>query len=423
MKGAAINKSTVLERARRYVAKCPPAVSKQEGHKATFKVACILVRGFALGAPDALSVLREWNQSCQPPWSEAELQHKVTSASQAKSTKPDGYLLEGKRGSSNKGVRKSSKRTLPKLLTSPVVATPRKKLFSAAVLERVARLLPQVDADYVRERSPLHPEVQTPATFLLRLFEVGESVLVFTEQESQGRHVCTCTHPPHDTRCLDHLAHGHRDGVWFLNNPVDGEYHPNPRQGGKRSRRSEESVTAWRYLLLESDKAEARPWLAALVQMPLRIAAIYTSGRRSIHALVRVDAVSKSDWDAKAHQLKPLLEILGADPNAMTAVRLTRLPGCYRGEEGPAPLPPAARKRWVDEPLRYDSYGDPIWTPDEPPARPEINPWTGGQLQELLYLNPNPDRTPICRRPTLAEVCEQWRVAQGCAQGGNHGNE
>jgi len=88
-------------------------------------------------------------------------------------------------------------------------------------------------------------------------------------------------------------------------------------------------VTAWRYLLLESDKAEARPWLAALVQMPLRIAAIYTSGRRSIHALVRVDATSKADWDAKARQLKAGLEILGADPSAMTAVRLTRLPGCY----------------------------------------------------------------------------------------------
>ena len=423
MMNSTIGDRAILERARSYVAKCPPAISGQEGHKATFKVACALVRGFALGESDALSVLREWNQSCQPPWSDAELQHKATSAARAKSTKPDGHLLAGRRCSIDQVSAKGGKRSLPKLLVTSAIATPRKSLFSAAVLERVARLLPQVDADFVRARSPLRPEVQTPATFLLRLYEPGESVLVFTEQESQGLHVCTCTHPPHDTRCLDHLVHGHREGVWFLNNPVDGEYHPNPRQGGKMSRRSEESVTAWRYLLLESDKTEARPWLAVLVQMPLRIAAIYTSGRRSIHALVRVDAASKADWDAKALQLKSTLEILGADPNAMTAVRLTRLPGCYRGEQGPPPREPARRKRWVDEPLRYDASGDPIWTPDEPPAKAEENPWSGGQLQELLYLNPNPDRTPICRRPTLAEVCERWRAAQGCTRGGKHGDD
>jgi hypothetical protein len=412
-----------VDLARKYVRGCPPAISKQEGHKATFKVACALVHGFALGESDALSVLREWNQSCQPPWSEAELQHKVASAARAKSTKPDGYLLVSRRCSITKPSGKSGGKSLPKLLTTPGVATPRKTRFSAAVLERVARLLPHVDADFVRARSPLRPEVQTPATFLLRLYEPGESVLVFTEQESQGLHVCTCTEPPHDTRCLDHLVHGHRDGVWFLSNPVDGEYHPNPRQGGKRSRRSEESVTAWRYLLLESDKAEARPWLAALVQMPLRIAAIYTSGRRSIHALVRVDATSKLDWDAKARQLKAVLEILGADPNAMTAVRLTRLPGCYRGEQGPPACGPVTRKRWVDDPLRFDAHGDPIWTPAEPPCQADTNPWSGGQLQELLYLNPNPDRTPICRRPTLAEVCEQWRAEPSRAHGGHHGDQ
>ena len=77
----------------------------------------------------------------------------------------------------------------------------------------------------------------------------------------------------------------------------------------------------------------------------------------------------------------------------------------------------------MDEPLRYDNNGDPIWTPDEPPAKAEENPWTGGQLQELMYLNPNPDRTPICRRPTVAEVCEQWWPAQGCANGRNHDDE
>jgi hypothetical protein len=413
----------ILERARRYVAKCPPAVSGQEGHNTTFKVTCTLVHGFALAEGEALLVLREWNQSCQPPWSEAELRHKVTSAAHAKSSKPPGWLLEGRRGKPGKAGLQAAAGAKSQLKSAPAAALPRKVVFQPAVLQRVARLLPQVNAEYLRARSRLRPEVQTPATFLLRLYEPGESVLVFNKEKSQGLHVCTCTQPPHDTRSLDHLVHGNPDGVWFLGNPVDGEFHPNPREGGLLSRRSEESVTSWRYLVLESDKAEAQPWLAALVQMPLRIAAIYTSGRRSIHALIRVDATSKADWDAKVQLLKPLLTILGGDPRSMTAVRLTRLPGCYRGQEGPPPRQPVELKRWVDEPLRFDEFGDPIWTPDQPPAEPEQNAWTGGKLQELLYLNPNPDRTPICRRPTLAEVCKQWRTDQCRAQGGKHGDE
>ena len=70
----------VIERARRYVAKCPPAVSGQGGHNSTFHVAAVLVHGFALGEADALALLGEWNRSCLPPWSESDLRHKITSA-------------------------------------------------------------------------------------------------------------------------------------------------------------------------------------------------------------------------------------------------------------------------------------------------------------------------------------------------------
>jgi hypothetical protein len=197
--------------------------------------------------------------------------------------------------------------------------------------------------------------------------------------------------------------------VWFLCNPVDGEYHDNPRLGGKQSRRSQESVTAWRYMVLESDEADPRQWLAALAQMPLRVAAIYTSGGRSIHVLVRVNAASKADWDAMAYTLKPILTVLGADPGAITAVRLTRLPGCYRGQKGPRrPNNPPVLKRRVDEPLEFDADGDPIWTPKPEPEPFPASRWRGGKLQELLYLNPDPDGTPIRSKPTRQEVHETW---------------
>jgi hypothetical protein len=50
--------------------------------------------------------------------------------------------------------------------------------------------------------------------------------------------------------------------------PVDGQRYHNPRAGHK-SQRSQESVTAWRYAVLESDAIEPEIWLRILVQLPL----------------------------------------------------------------------------------------------------------------------------------------------------------
>ena len=84
---------TVIERARKYVAKCPSAISGQRGHDATYHVAAVLVHGFALGEPDALTLLREWNCSCVPPWAESDLQYKIKSAANTVHLLPRGHLL------------------------------------------------------------------------------------------------------------------------------------------------------------------------------------------------------------------------------------------------------------------------------------------------------------------------------------------
>lgn len=70
----------VLDRAKRYLARIPGAVSGDGGHFVTFRAACVLVLGFGLEPHRALRVLAEWNQTCQPPWTERELWHKVTDA-------------------------------------------------------------------------------------------------------------------------------------------------------------------------------------------------------------------------------------------------------------------------------------------------------------------------------------------------------
>jgi hypothetical protein len=68
-------------RIKSYINKIPGAVSGSNGHGITFAAACNLLRAFPNLAPhEALSFLREYNQRCEPPWTESELNHKVTDA-------------------------------------------------------------------------------------------------------------------------------------------------------------------------------------------------------------------------------------------------------------------------------------------------------------------------------------------------------
>ena len=72
-----------VRRARAYIARIPGAVSGANGHSATFHAACVLVKDFALSEADAFDVLSEWNSTCEPPWSDRELRHKIESALKA----------------------------------------------------------------------------------------------------------------------------------------------------------------------------------------------------------------------------------------------------------------------------------------------------------------------------------------------------
>lgn len=328
--------TSITERARLYIAKCPRALSGLGGHNTTFYVACTLVHGFALDPDAALNLLREWNQTCQPPWSEPELIHKIKSAANATHLRPRGYLLGGcatKPGAELSWTAKFNVSIKPK------------PTFRPDTLERLAKRTSSIGdiRDYLATNSPINISKTTSSDFLRHLYPsgCGEAVLLFSDLKSQGQALWDAKNNPE-------MPSG-PEGVWYLPQPVDGLYHPNPRNDGKLSRRSEESVTSWRYLVLESDEADEDMWLRVLVQLPLRIVSICESGGRSIHALIRVDAASKLDWDCLVREAKPILVTLGADAGALTAIRLTRLPQAHRG----------------------------------------------ARVQKLLYLSPNPDDASI----------------------------
>ena len=302
--------------ARAFLKKLKPAISGDNGDKDTFIVALNMVSKFSLSEADALIALQEWNQRCLPPWTESELLHKLRSAASATLSENPGQVATGSNDSST--ARKFKQ---PKPVFQPMVL---KRL--AGNTASIGNILTHLTA-----ASPVPVDELDSAGVLRLLYPEGsgERVLVFSKMESQGQFIWLAD--AGDVIKNSDLPAG-SDGVWFLPQPVTGEYHANPRMDGKNSRRSLEAVTAWRYAVLESDKANSDDWLRCLVQLPLRIASICESGSRSIHALVRIDADSKPDWDEKIGLIKPTLVTLGADPGALTAVRLTRLPQAMRAE-------------------------------------------------------------------------------------------
>lgn len=361
---------TLIERARRYVAAMPPAISGSGGHDATFAAACALIKGFGLSVAEARPLLEEYNRRCDPAWTERELEHKLTQADTTNDAEPRGYLVGS--GKMERGDAGESKPKRP--------PRPRPQFDATRLSEFAGTWAKEVDLVWLANRSVVDPAMISSNDFLELLYGSREKVLAFSKVDGRGTPYTQGEGlwPDEDLPAMG------RCGVWFLAQPVTGEYEPNPRTG-KTSRRSEESVTRWPYLVLESDDAPLREWLGALARLPLRIAALYTSGGRSVHALVRVDATTKGHWDDLVkRQMQPGLKFLvlnGADPGVFSAVRLTRLPG-------------ALREGKVNKEGQYVRF-----------TRPEP--------QKLLYVNPSPLARPLCETPPVRDVVEDWCEGPG----------
>lgn len=348
----------------------PASVSGQGGHNAAFAVACVLVKGFDLSIDQARPLFLEFNQRCDPPWNAKEVDHKLNQAYRVADAQPRGYLIGD--GQWETGEAKGGHK-------APMPA-PKPQYDPAALGCFASKWTPHVDLVWLANRSAYDPAEVSSDDFLRALYRSGERVVLFNECNFKGAQITQGEAMWPDEKPLTTGKYG----VWYLPQPVDGEYHPNPRkEGHPLSRRSEESCLQFPFLVLESDTAPVREWLGALVQFPLRIVAIYSSGGRSVHALVRVGAKTKREWDEIKNSLAPGLRFMitnGLDKGVLSAVRLTRLPGAWR--EGK---------------VAEDAGGRFVYQKFE-----------RRQLQKLLYLNPAADARPICELFPKRDVVKHW---------------
>lgn len=176
---------------------------------------------------------------------------------------------------------------------------------------------------FLAMRSPMDPQTVSLEAFFSGLYNAGETVLLFHDQLGKG-----WRYRVGESTNLGNFQAGEA-GAWFLANPVTGQSLLNPRTQ-KLSRRSKENVTAFRYVLIESDRLPFPQWTSILAQVPLPIVSVTHSAGKSLHALVRAEAKSEAEYEEVCQKLRSTLVPLGIDEAALTSVRLTRLPGFLR---------------------------------------------------------------------------------------------
>lgn len=112
-------------------------------------------------------------------------------------------------------------------------------------------------------------------------------------------------------------------GAWIRFNPLDGQGVGNA------------NVTEYRYALVESDTVPYEKQLSMIRQMKLPCAAIVTSGHKSVHAIVHIDAGTDYElYRKRVEELYAYVRTQGFEPDTANKnpSRLSRLPGAKRGK-------------------------------------------------------------------------------------------
>ena len=118
-------------------------------------------------------------------------------------------------------------------------------------------------------------------------------------------------------------SYDHKGGAWIRFNPLDGNGVNN------------ENVTDFRYALVESDNMDLEAQNGLIRQLNLPVAVLLYSGGKSVHAIVRIEADDKKEYQERVNYLYDICKKNGMviDTQNRNPSRLSRMPGCERGEK------------------------------------------------------------------------------------------
>ena len=109
-------------------------------------------------------------------------------------------------------------------------------------------------------------------------------------------------------------------GAWIRFNPLDGQGVTN------------NNVADYRYALVESDSIPVEMQNSLIRELQLPVACLVHSGRQSLHAIVRIDAVDKFEYRKRVDYLYAVCKRNGLDVDTQNSnpSRLSRIPGVMR---------------------------------------------------------------------------------------------
>lgn len=199
-----------------------------------------------------------------------------------------------------------------------------------------------VDRSWVEEQELKEPENWNPVSEITRyletLFEAGENVGYVTGSWEKTDEKGTRWLPQKGSwdrtagQLIEQLNHCGGDigsvlgdynpqaGAWIRFNPLDGN--------GCRN----ENVTDYRYALVESDSMELEKQNAIIRELELPVACLVFSGKKSLHAIVKVDAADYSEYRKRVDYLYSVCQKNGLkiDVQNKNPSRLSRMPGVMR---------------------------------------------------------------------------------------------
>lgn len=302
--------TTPYERAARFMAATPPAVSGQDGHGMTYSLAVSLYHGFNLSEQETWTLMQAYSLKCSPPWSESELKHKLRDAMNKSHNKPRGWLLTGDNsdlaprkhgGTQNLSVTQSGKF---KVNLGAVSSVPETERFSTEQL-------------------------------LVNCFKPDEIISITNEagEDEDGKFFPASKGTFQTVKWwLDEFfGPNPTDRAHFRDKPQGAWIRINPIKEGDYSGR-DDSVSVYRFVLVEFDTRPKEEQYAIFKQSQLPIGAIIDSGGKSLHAWVRVDAKDFEEWKVRRQQVFDYLSDYEPDEMTKNPSRWSRLGGVFRGE-------------------------------------------------------------------------------------------
>lgn len=294
-----------------------------------------------------------------------------------------------------------------------------------------------IDPDWVEVEEIEGPKNWDPvreiSTYLGLLFEASENVGYVTDSYADAKRNKWLPKKGNYDRTAGELIHllnncngdisnvfgtiNEHAGAWIRFNPLDG-------QGVKNA-----NVTDFRYALVESDDIEIERQNAIYRELELPIIALVHSGRKSLHAIVKIHAPNYQEYQKRVNYLYDVCQKngLSIDTQNRNPSRLSRMPGVIRGGQKQYLVDTnIGKKSWdewydwiegINDDLPEPETLEEFWE-DLPPLSPPLIDGILRQGHKLLLAGPSKAGKSYLLIRTAIGIAEgrEW-FGRSCAKG------